>query len=124
MMNIDSELLAAIQTPAAVRLRSQPSIGDQQAHMAYASLGFNPRVVPASLTTAIQHDVLASTDPTSRPRLEPANSGELGEWAEADERCPYCKSGGYALHAHELGNLTRLEGFCRFCGTHTLTLLD
>jgi hypothetical protein len=124
MMNTGTRLLTPIETPAAVELEGQLSIGDQQADMASASLGFSPRRVTTSAMAAVQQGLLLGADTTRRPRLELANAGELVTWAKADERCPYCKSRGYALHAHSLGNLTRLEGFCRFCGMHTLSLLD
>ena len=123
MMNTAAETPVTIQVPTAPGLRSLPSIGDQQAHMAYASLRFNPGAGQASVTAAIQHDLLASTRPTSRVRLESEKLGSPGPWAEADERCPYCKSEGYVLYAHPLGNLTLLEGTCRFCGMHSLSLL-
>ncbi|MGA9192894.1 MAG: hypothetical protein WBZ24_14275 [Anaerolineales bacterium] len=124
MMTAGTRLLTTIETTAAVEFEGQPSIGDQQADMASASLGSSPRRVTPSAIAALQHSLLLGGDTTRRPRLELANAGELVAWAEADERCPYCKSKGYALHAHSLGNLTRLEGFCRFCGMHTLSLLD
>jgi len=124
MMNTSAELLTKIQTPAPVGLTNRPSIGDQHAHMACASLGFNSRVSPTPASRVIQHAVLPSVDLSGRTHLQAASQGELGAWAEADERCPYCKSKGYALHAHQLGNLTMLEGTCRFCGTHALSLLD
>jgi len=113
-----------IESPAAVELEGQPSIGDQQADMASASLGFSPGGVTPSAMAAVQQGLLLEAGTTRRPRFQLANAGQPVTWADADERCPYCKSRGFALHAHSLGNLTRLEGFCRFCGMHTLSLLD
>lgn len=90
--------------------------------MAYASLGVGQRtsepvVSPEKISATL------GVEYTRHPRLGSAIRKDWGEWAEVDERCPYCMSEGYVLHAQRLGNVTRLEGTCRFCGMHAISML-
>jgi len=123
MMKPNAEPIAAIQAHSPAGLPSQASVGDQQAHIACASLD----LPTSSLSSALPSQIPGKTLPTTRlarPRLGPAaRRVERGGAARVDERCPYCRATGYALHADRLGNLTRLEGTCRFCGMHAVSLL-
>ncbi len=120
-MNLSAGILPSIATSTTIGFPSVTSIGAQQTQMAFASLTIRQRTSPLTVVSPAQNDAFPGVEQTRHPRLGSARGNEGGEWAEVDERCPYCRSGGFALHALRLGNVTRFEGMCRFCGMHTIS---
>jgi hypothetical protein len=123
MIRVDRSFQVQIKANSPIGSAPAISIGEQQARMALASLGFNTRQSDLAAHSFPFRDALPGVHQTRFPRLGSARRGDSGDWSEVDETCPYCKSSGYALHAHPYGNLTRLEGSCGLCGTHSLRLL-
>jgi hypothetical protein len=123
MLNLKERINSALPSVNALRFSPEQSIGQQQAQMGWVSLGEEKGQVVAHIGPAAQSTLMLGASQATESRLETGPRKHTGMVAEVDERCPYCGSPGYTLYAQEIGNLTRLEGTCRFCGLRGLHFL-
>lgn len=123
MLNLRERINSAFPSVNGLGLSPEQSIGEQQTQMGWVSLGDERKQVGAHIGPAAQSALMFGASQATESRLQTRPWMHAGKVAEVDERCPYCGSPGYTLYAQEIGNLTRLEGICRFCGLRGLHFL-